>query len=81
MIAHRVPVRKRQTFTQVKAIHGQPCGSEKVNTCNAWGFGGWYGTRYTFDDGYSCEVGRYSTLHQGTHPRPLRVFNPEGEEV
>ncbi len=81
IIAHKVPVLKRLSFTAVKKIHGEPAKSEKVSTLNAWGFGGWYGTRYTFADGFTCEVGRFSTRHQGTFPRPLQVFNPEGEEV
>ncbi len=72
---------KRPSFKAVKLVHGEPVMSTKVNTNNAWGFGGWYGTRYTFSDGFTCEVGRFSTRHQGTFPRPLRVFNPAGEEV
>lgn len=43
--------------------------TEKVNTCNAWGFGGWFGTKYNFIfDGavYELRDGQVSTRHSGT---------------
>lgn len=35
--------------------------SSKENTTNGWGFGGWYGTKFSFNDGIDYLNGRWSS--------------------
>lgn len=58
-------------------LGGTVAKPEKINTNNAWGFGGWYGKQWTATlDGhvYKFQKGRVSTRHQGTFPREDKVI-------
>jgi hypothetical protein len=54
---------------KIVALGGMVLPVEKANTCNAWGFDGWYGNRHLFLlDGirYELRDGHVSFRHQGT---------------
>lgn len=40
--------------------------TKKVDTTNAWGFGGWVGTETTYDNGVVVRKGRNVHRHTGT---------------
>lgn len=51
--------------------------SKKYSTNNAWGFGGSYGTEYTFPSGWVLRVGTACFRHRAS--RPVRyAVSPEG---
>ena len=37
--------------------------NEKINTNNAWGFGGWMGTRKEYDNGLIIDEGKFCYRH------------------
>lgn len=39
--------------------------TEEVNTLNAWGFGGWYGKKIIYSNGYYINDGRWKGRHTG----------------
>lgn len=58
---------------KIVALGGMALPVEKVNTCNPWGFDGWYGNRHSFLlDGirYELRDGHIGTRHTG----PKKIF-------
>jgi hypothetical protein len=51
--------------------------TEKVNTCNGWGFGGWAGKAETYDNGMVFESGKQYYRHSkpSTFKRWLFPYN------
>jgi hypothetical protein len=54
------------TLAEFKKLAEKIGTVERFNTCNDWGFGGSFGTRYAIGD-YIYRDSKYSTRHNGTY--------------
>ena len=56
-------------LSKIEKAGGMFLKAETANTCNAWGFDGWYGIRHSFllnGTRYELRDGKVSFRHQGT---------------
>lgn len=53
---------------------------EDINTNNAWGFGGWTGKKYIFDNGCYMKVGKICYRHAKPE-RMTKFFDPNDMQI
>jgi hypothetical protein len=58
----------------------EPVKAEDFNTNNAWGFGGGYGTEYTYPSGASIRLGTACYRHSCCS-KYVALYNKEGHRV